>query len=153
MHKRGSINGILYTSLEEMEEWRENKGSKMKVGKIRIPMKEINLYIPESTCLREEREFKEWITKKGYNCIKLIPQLVNYTGEEEKVIKEAREKFPVLKNVDFFGAGIPDYFIFNGEEYCFVEIKNGSDSIHPNQIKWFMENEDLNSKVLVIYPK
>ncbi len=63
----------------------------------------------------------------------------NYIGDEEKEKNKKIKKF--MDNLGIIGR--PDYFIWKGDFFSFVEYKSLCDGLRKEQIEWFVKNDKL----------
>lgn len=82
-----------------------------------------------------EQFAKQYYEKLGWNVI-LWPNITH---------KDIIEKF--VKIIDYM-AGMPDLFIWKGNEYYFVEVKSENDGVRFTQLEWF--NAHLNTKKKIV---
>jgi hypothetical protein len=104
------------------------------------------MYVPEK--LKQE-DFGEYISKRGYRCIRLLKK-------NDKQIKEEIRKLPnyfdiwdkINEFLDFdleecYKEGSPDFIIFKEDKFYICEFKSLSDGLRTSQIKWLDDHSDL----------
>ncbi len=77
-----------------------------------------------------EKDFPEYIKKKGYKCLKIKSGNVN--GVKKKI------------GINFnYGKGMPDFLVYDDQESFLCEFKSQNDALSLSQINWVLINSQI----------
>ena len=101
----------------------------------------------------KEKDFEEWLLKRGYNGmrfnsvnlnkIKAIIKRIAVDYNESSLGMIFEEKDIPDFCIFFENLGKPDFFIWKNKEFYFCEFKTKNDSLRPDQMDWIMNHPDF----------
>lgn len=71
----------------------------------------------------------------------------------EHILKDKINDFFFDLKLDIFGTGMPDFLIWNKNDYYFCEFKSKTDSFHSNQLNWFSLHPEYNKAIAYVLVK